>query len=124
VKKTFKKAERLTGKTRIDHLFSTGESFFCYPFRVVFMPSDASQVCPCRVLITVPKRLHKTAVSRNLLKRRTREAYRLSKAAFYQRLGDKKIMMALLYSDKKVLDYKTIQDGVKVLENRVLDQIK
>ena len=112
-KNTLIKDERLTGKTSIDALFSSGESFFCYPFRIVYRVKDEQEV-PCCILINVPKRLHKTAVSRNLLKRRIREAYRLSKNDFYLHLGDKKLVVAFLYTEKKISDYATIEKGVKM----------
>lgn len=112
-KNTLIKDERLTGKTSIDALFSSGESFFCYPFRIVYRIVEEQDV-PCRMLVNVPKRLHKTAVSRNLLKRRIREAYRLSKNDFYIHLEDKKLVIAFLYTEKKKSDYTTIEKGVKI----------
>lgn len=108
-KHTFIKAERLTGKTTIDILFSSGKSFFCYPYRIAYRVLDEKEASyqdfPCRVLINVPKRLHKTAVTRNLLKRRIKEAYRLDKEPFYTQVGAHKIQLAVLYSSKDVLDY-------------------
>lgn len=109
-KNTFTKQERLTGKTAIDRLFSLGKSFFYYPFRIAYHIVDDTQEqeFPCRVLMNVPKRLHKTAVARNLIKRRVKEAYRLHKNEFYTDMGDVKIELAILYSAKEVNDYATI----------------
>ncbi len=112
IKNTLTKSERLTGKTAIDSMFSSGESFFCFPFRVVYKSVD-EQDFPCRILINVPKRLHKTAVMRNLLKRRIFEAYRLNKNDFYSKLDNKKLQIAFLYTDKKESDYETIEKGMK-----------
>ena len=124
-KYTFKKTERLTGKTTIDQLFSSGESFFYYPFRVAFhVLPVAEQLVPCRVLINVPKRLHKTAVARNLLKRRIKEAYRLTKEDLYTQLEDERIHLALLYSSKEVLDQDTIQVKWDEVQKRLLTALK
>lgn len=72
----FPKEEKLTSATRIQEIFDKGTVLFIHPLKIYYLPND----CPYnRVLITVPKRLHKKAVSRNLLKRRIREAYRLNK---------------------------------------------
>ena len=77
------------------------------------------QEYPCRVLMNVPKRLHKTAVARNLIKRRLKEAYRLRKNEFYADLGDIKIELAILYSAKEVNDYdviaKKLEEAQKLL---------
>lgn len=125
-KNTFIKQERLTGKTTIDRLFSSGKSFFCYPFRVAYHILDIEEVqeYPCRVLMNVPKRLHKTAVARNLIKRRVKEAYRLRKHEFYADLGDVRIELAILYSAKEVNDYdviaKKLEQAEKLLIKRIL----
>jgi len=74
----FPKAERLTGKKRIEELFRDGSSFFLYPYRVKYLCEPAAGM-PHQVLISVPKKKIKKAVKRNLIKRRIREAYRLHK---------------------------------------------
>lgn len=113
IKYTFNKTERLTGKTTIDLLFSQGESFFCFPYRIVFRQVDDEQEAVCRVLINAPKRLHKTAVARNMIKRRIREAYRLNKPDLYLQLQDQHLQVAILYTSKKVLDYVIIEQKLK-----------
>lgn len=120
---TYKKAERLTGKTTIDRLFHQGESFFSYPFRVVYLSHDGSEESTCRVLINVPKRLHKNASARNLLKRRIKEAYRLNKPEFYEALGDQRIHLAFLYSAKEVMDYEVIEQQLKKAQATLLKRL-
>ncbi len=113
IKYTFNKTERLTGKTTIDLLFTQGKSFFYFPYRIVFKPINDEQEAACRVLINAPKRLHKTAVARNLIKRRIREAYRLNKPDFYSHLQGQHFQIAILYTSKKVLDYPVIEKKLK-----------
>ena len=87
MKATLKKSERLSSKKVINSLFEKGsentKSVFLYPFRVSYLLQDATDEntlhAPTQMLISVSKRYFKHAVDRNLIKRRTREAYRLNK---------------------------------------------
>ena len=73
----FPKNERLKSKREIQELFSKGSSFFLYPYKVKFKPSE-ELVYP-QTLVSVSKKFFKKAVIRNRLKRQIKEAYRLSK---------------------------------------------
>ena len=125
IKHTFIKAERLTGKTTIDLLFSSSKSFFYYPYRIVYrvLEAEVEQEFSCRLLVNVPKRLHKTAVARNLLKRRVHEIYRLDKHDFYSVLGDKRIHLAILYSTKNTLDSETLSTKWVEAKARLLKEL-
>ncbi|PKQ63519.1 ribonuclease P protein component [Labilibaculum filiforme] len=102
---TFKKEERLTHKILIGKLFSEGKGFICYPFRIVWKEAKLNSEFPAQVAITVSKRSFKKAVTRNLLKRRIREIYRLTKREFYQELEHKGIQIAFMvvYLPKTIL---------------------
>ena len=84
--RSFPRRERLKSKKRIARLFEQGKGGFVYPVRYVLLDDSAEESVAGKdrslsVLIAVPKRHHKRAVERNLLKRRMREAYRLNKQA-------------------------------------------
>ena len=69
-------------------------------------------------LFSVPKKFHKRANRRNLLRRRTKEAYRLQKQLLTNHCGQSNVDLALIYSSKEVLPYKTIAHAVRrILEN-------
>ncbi|MCB8995062.1 MAG: ribonuclease P protein component [Bacteroidales bacterium] len=75
----FRRSERLKSETSISGLFESGSSFSVHPIRMVYnlrVPPDSN---PLKIAFAVPKKSFKSAVSRNLLKRRMREAYRLNK---------------------------------------------
>ena len=75
------------------------------------------------VVFSVPKRYHKRAVRRNLLRRRTKEAYRLSKQVVVEhaKKGDTAIDIALIYSSKEPLPYKTIANAVRKILAQIVE---
>jgi ribonuclease P protein component len=105
---TFKKEERLCNKKLIESLFHNGSSFLCYPFRASWLPVDEAMPYPAQVLITVSKKRYKHAVDRNLVKRRIREAYRLSKQQYlYEQLtgANKQLVFSISYIGKEIVPY-------------------
>lgn len=109
---TFKKAERLTHKILIGKLFSEGKGFICYPFRIVWKEAKLNSEYPAQVAITVSKRSFKKAVTRNLLKRRIREIYRLNKEEFYRELEIRNVSLAfmIVYLPKTILKTSEMED--------------
>ena len=83
---TFRKHERLTGRLRIQEVATTGRSVHEPPFKLVGkmmqLPTDA----PAQVAFAVPKRFLRLAVQRNRVRRLMREAYRLNKHRYFDRL--------------------------------------
>jgi ribonuclease P protein component len=107
------KQERLCSLHAQRRLFTEGVSGFVYPFRyATYIEQSASTTV--EVLFSVPKRNHKRANRRNLLRRRTKEAYRLNKHGLWQRAEAKGVAvdMALVYSSKEVLSYKAIENAI------------
>lgn len=118
---SFKKSERLTGSKSISSLFQDGTSISSFPVRILFNTKGIGPK-PVSLAISVPKRLFKRAVDRNLLKRRIREAYRLNKPQLYARLLSMQIKanVVIQYQQKEILDYQTIETGVvKALDKMV-----
>lgn len=128
------RAERLRSLSAIRRLFGEGKSGFVYPFRYNFLihtdapsvPSAADEQTTSsseyvKVMFSVPKRFHKRANKRNLLKRRSREAYRLNRTSLVESLSSRglRVELALVYSTKESHSYKTIEYAVQ----RILEQV-
>ncbi len=110
---TFKKKERLCLKKQVGELFEAGKALMAYPTRVQYLLVDAVDDAPAKILFSVPKKRFKRAVKRNLIRRKMREAYRLHKNLLYPHVPEgKQLIFALIYLDKEVLPYASIQKGV------------
>ncbi len=125
LKFTFSKKERINSKKEIKELFTNGSSFYLHPFKVIFMPienvgEDSSQMPLNKILVAVPKRNFKKAVTRNKIKRRIKEAYRLNKHLVlkpnYMGLP---MHIAYIYVGKEVHSFDFIQDKLIASLNRL-----
>ena len=114
------KPERLCSYGAIRRLFKEGQSGFVYPFRYMFYVEDAAQP-EAAILFSTPKKFHKRANNRNLLKRRTREAYRLNREALSQAVAERDVTLdiAFVYSTKECHSHKTITNALQ----RILEQV-
>lgn len=114
------KSERLSSLTAVRRLFTDGASGFVYPFRYMVLKS-MSTTSSVEVLFSVPKRNHKRANKRNMLKRRMREAYRLNNDSLHEaaKMQHRDVDIAFIYSTKELLPYKTIEHAIR----RILAEI-
>ena len=105
--------ERLCSLRALRRLFEEGRSGFVYPFRYTYL-SEESTSPSVEVLFSVPKRNHKRANKRNLLKRRMREAYRLNNGELKSEAiaHGKALDIAFIYSTKEVLPSTTIAHAI------------
>jgi ribonuclease P protein component len=119
---TFSKNERLCSKPLIDQLVQKGNSFNGFPFKIIWLEIQESSA-PVKIVISVPKRNFKRAVDRNRIKRLIRETYRKNKHTLIERIGNRKIVLLLVYTSKTFIDYTGTEEKIKIVLNRLSNEI-
>lgn len=141
---TLPKSERLSGLTAVSALFERGKGLSSGCLRCKYIPQDRASAplapeenyfsgqCPknqfssgntspahadagvSRIVVSVPKRLFKRAVKRNLLKRRIREAYRHQKD-----LISAPVDILFIYTAQEVLPYEVIYADMTAILQKI-----
>lgn len=111
---TLPKKERLCGKTSISMLLAKGRHGNVPGLRYCCLIGNGEE--RNRVMVSVPKKMFKRAVKRNLLKRRLRESYRKQKHSLCSETG---IDLLITYSTKDILPYEDVYEAVGQIIDKV-----
>lgn len=115
------KTEKLCSKLEIDSVFGgKGKGVTAYPLRAVYTVAT-DDTAPTRFLISIPKKRHRHAVDRVLLRRRVREAYRLNRHLINQALTEARlhVNVVFIYLSDKILPYTAIERRMQDLLIRI-----
>jgi ribonuclease P protein component len=94
----YRRKDKLKSKKLIEQLFTEGKVVTVYPLRLVYIKTDFEDESILKTSVSVSKRLHKTAVARNRIKRLLREAYRRNKPLYFNNSSTSYAFMILYLS--------------------------
>ena len=117
----FGKAEKLKSKKLIDKLFAEGESVKSYPLKLVYTACDTSEETGLKTGVSVPKKLVKTAVKRNRIKRLMREVFRKNKYLVTTHLASSHAFM-FIYISRDEISYDKLENSMKKTMQKFLEK--
>ena len=115
--------ERLKSRKAIGELFDSGNSFFAFPFKVVYTKVDCDDAVRCQAAFSVSKRNFKKAVDRNRIKRLMREAYRLDKNLLQRCMNSKQCRVMFIYTARELFPAARISNDMKKAITRLSERI-
>jgi ribonuclease P protein component len=121
----FPKKQKLCSETVINEMFSSGKSFTTSAIRLVWKEDNNEDEVAVKSIIVVPKKKIRLAVKRNIIRRRMKEVYRLHKIELENMLKGKKLKLsiAMIYQKENILPYKTIEEEIKLILERLSNEI-
>jgi ribonuclease P protein component len=113
--------EKLKSEKELTRLFESGKSFTAYPIKVIYQITGETGNQSVQAAFTVSKRNFKRAVDRNRIKRLMREAYRLNKKNFLEKLKTSKssARLILIFLDRKLPEFAQVHDKIIIILQRL-----
>ncbi|WP_299098199.1 ribonuclease P protein component [uncultured Winogradskyella sp.] len=117
----YSKKDKLKSKKLIEQLFTEGKAVTAYPLKLIYLKTEFDDGSALKTGVSVSKRLHKTAVSRNQIKRLLREAYRLNKPLYFNNSSTSFAFM-ILYLSKDGTTFDKLNGSMKLLFKKFIDK--
>ncbi len=121
---SFGKDEKLKSKKLIDILFQEGKSVKKYPLKLIYLPITNPEIKHFKTGVSVPKKLVKTAVGRNRIKRLMREAFRKNKYLVTSNLPKPHALMFIYISRDEISLQELNKTMIKLIERLIEEENK
>ena len=115
----FPKSEKLCSQKIIASLFDEAKSFYVKGYRVVWTFCSLPADVPAQIVFSAPKKIYRSAVKRNIVKRKMRETYRKDKQRLFDQLSsiDKQMAIMIVSLEKQIPSYLEVQNAMTEIIN-------
>lgn len=122
---SFGKAYKLCNKRQIDSIFETGRTQKQYPFIARYKPMELNSDKPFQMVISAPKKMFRSAVKRNRIKRICREAVRKNKTELESWLSENQAQLGifLLYTGKEEMTHDGLERKTQQLFHKIIEDL-
>ncbi len=122
---SYNKIQKLKSRKVLEAVFAKKQSVNSFPVKLFYLTVEEADF-PLKAGVGVSARNFKKAVDRNKVKRLLREAYRLNKTDLlnFVQTNNKKLALFILFVDKILPDYKTIETAVKAALKKLQKQVE
>ena len=117
----YSKKDKLKSKKFIEQLFTEGKAITAYPLKLIYLKTEFEDESILKTGVSVSKRLHKTAIARNRIKRLLREAYRLNKPLYFNNSSASYTFM-ILYLSKDGTTFDNVNTSMRLLFKKFIDK--
>ena len=126
LRQTFRKAEKLCSRKKIETLVESGKVISIPPYRLSWITESTQIFLPAQIAFAVPKKKIRSAVDRNRVKRMMREVYRKNKNLIYPLLTDAHLHGSLLmvYTGSTVPEFAQVTEKITLILQRLAQQIQ
>ncbi|HOE39736.1 MAG TPA: ribonuclease P protein component [Bacteroidales bacterium] len=125
LKNKFKRKSFLKLKSEIQSLFNEGEKINTSSFRLFYYFELNSQQSDLKLFVSAPKKLLKSAVKRNIAKRRFKEAFRLN-CHHLKEISEKhkiKIFVGIIHNNPSLIKYNEIEKNLILSLQKIYTKI-
>ena len=122
---TLGKNERLKSRKLIEQVFSKGQRFGLFPYRVFYLFQENEHPVVKSSLqcgVGVSTKSFKRAVDRNRIKRLTREAYRLQKKGLDLQMKNqpRQLFVFLIYTGKELPAFTVVTEKMELIVQKLI----
>ncbi len=122
---SFGKPYKLCNKKQIDTIFATGRTQKQYPLIARYQSMELNSNMPFQMVISAPKKMFRSAVKRNRIKRICREAVRKNKTELETWLNEhhSQLGIFLLYTGKEELTHEGLERKTQQLFHKIIEDL-
>jgi len=116
----------LRSKKEIQNLIENGKTINVFPFSVkYYIFSNLQSENLYKLAVSVKKKNHKKAVTRNFLRRITKESFRINQQELSDNLHNhnKELHFILTYNSTSISNFNEIENYIKIILSKLIEKI-